>query len=115
MTTRGKDEIFIPKFYSSIALDPTVSIPLHLVEPSAVKTSLHIPEWKKAMDIEYEALHRNQTWALVPYSASFNVVSYKWVFKLKLNPNGSVACYKACLVAKNFIRLQVLILKKRLV
>ena len=29
-------------------------------------------------------------------------VGYKWVFKLKLNPDNSIAWYKACLVAKGY-------------
>ena len=29
-------------------------------------------------------------------------VGYKWVFKLKLNPDNSIAQYKACLVAKGY-------------
>ena len=29
-------------------------------------------------------------------------VGYKWVFKLKLNPNNSIARYKACLVTKGY-------------
>ena len=45
------------------------------------------------MDEEFDALIRNHTLDLVPYSPGHNVVGNKWVFKLKLNPNGNVEKY----------------------
>ena len=47
-------------------------------------------------------MERQGTWSLVPHSPSQNVVVYKWVFKLKLNSDGSINRYKARLVAKGF-------------
>ncbi|RVW19251.1 Retrovirus-related Pol polyprotein from transposon RE2 [Vitis vinifera] len=58
------------------------------------------PMWKKAMDEEFGALILNHPWDLIPYSPQYNVVGNKWVFKLKINPNGSVERYKASLVDK---------------
>ncbi|KAL5856663.1 hypothetical protein ACOSQ3_004121 [Xanthoceras sorbifolium] len=49
MTTRGNDDIFKPKTFSSIAIDPAVSISLHLIEPTTVKSAWCIPEWMTAM------------------------------------------------------------------
>ena len=54
------------------------------------------------MSAEYDALVKNGTWKLVPSSSAHNVVGCKWVFHIKRNPDGSVARYKACLVAKGF-------------
>lgn len=51
---------------------------------------------------EYNALIQNGTWSLVPSSLAKNIVGCKWIFKLKLNPNGSIERYKARLVAKGF-------------
>ena len=39
---------------------------------------------------------------LVPSPPNVNIVVCKWVFKLKLHSNGSIARYKAKLVAKGF-------------
>ena len=54
------------------------------------------------MDAEFEALQRPQTWSLVPAPPQVNLVGSKWVFKLKLNSDGSISRYKARLVAKGF-------------
>ena len=54
------------------------------------------------METEFWALQDNHTWQLVPRSPGTNIVSSKWVFKLKQKPDGSVEKYKAYLVARGF-------------
>lgn len=54
------------------------------------------------MDSEFTALISNQTWELVPPSPNLNIVSNKWIFRLKKNTDGSMQRYKARLVAKGF-------------
>jgi hypothetical protein len=58
--------------------------------------------WKRAMDVEYSALMKNQTWHLVPVHQMQNLVDCKWVFKVKHKSDGSIDRYKARLVAKVF-------------
>lgn len=43
-------------------------------------------------------LSANNTWALVPQLPDMNVVSSKWIFKIKSHSNGSIECHKARLV-----------------
>jgi hypothetical protein len=54
------------------------------------------------MDLEFQALHRNGTWQLVPPRPGINVIDSKWIFKAKKHADGSIERYKARLVAKGF-------------
>ncbi|TYJ96957.1 putative mitochondrial protein [Cucumis melo var. makuwa] len=73
-----------------------------LTEPIRIKQALATPQWKQAMDEEYSALLKAQTWHLVPPSPSQKVAGKKWVFRLKRNTDGSIRWYKTRLVAKGF-------------
>jgi hypothetical protein len=55
-----------------------------------------------AIDSKYESLMTRKTWKLVPRLAGRRLVDSKLVFKLKRNPDGSIARYKAMLVAHGF-------------
>ncbi|XP_071676883.1 uncharacterized protein [Lolium perenne] len=55
-----------------------------------------------AMELEYQALLKNDTWTLVPPKPGVNIIDCKWVFKVKKHADGSIERYKARLVAKGF-------------
>jgi histone deacetylase 1/2 len=59
-------------------------------------------DWKSAMDTEYDALIKNQTWHLVPLRKGVNIIDCKWVYKVKRKADGNLDRYKARLVAKGF-------------
>ena len=61
--------------------------------------------WKAAMDEEIEALDRNETWVLVEKPPKVKPIGNKWVFKLKLRPNGEIERFKARLVAKGYTQV----------
>lgn len=44
-------------------------------EPSTIKEALVDPQWSSAMHSEYDALIANETWDLVPYFLSQNLIS----------------------------------------
>ena len=71
-------------------------------EPTSHVSALKDPLWRQAMDNEFRALLKNDTWHLIPPRPGLNVIDCKWVFKIKQKPDGSVDCYKARLVAKGF-------------
>jgi hypothetical protein len=71
-------------------------------EPENICEALADPRWKAAMDEEYEALLKNNTWHLVPAGHGKNIIDCKWVYKVKRKADGTVDRYKACLVAKGF-------------
>jgi hypothetical protein len=95
--TDGTIRYPLPKALLAIT-DPISSIP----EPTCFTTASKDPQWRKAMNIEFEALLKNQTWALVPPHPKQNVVGCKWVFQIKRHADGSIEHYKARLVAKGF-------------
>ena len=100
MITRSKNGIFKPKQFPNMLL-----LCEHISEPTTVSEALSSPDWKKAMEAEFQALIRNDTWELVPYTDDMNVVTNKWVFRVKYNADGSVDRFKARLVAKGFQQL----------
>ncbi|XP_071677214.1 uncharacterized mitochondrial protein AtMg00810-like [Lolium perenne] len=63
---------------------------------------MEIPHWRRAMELEYQALMKNGTWTLVPPRSGVNIIDCKWVFKVKTHADGSIERYKARLVAKGF-------------
>jgi histone deacetylase 1/2 len=54
------------------------------------------------MEEEYGALLANQTWDLVPPPPHATIVSGKWLYRHKLNVDGSLARYKARWVVRGF-------------
>jgi histone deacetylase 1/2 len=70
--------------------------------PTNLKSALSDTNWKSAMDLEIEALHKNKTWHLVPPQKGRNVIDCKWVYKIKRRADGTIERFKARLVAKGF-------------
>ena len=56
------------------------------------------------MKEELDALSKNHTWDLVTLPLGKSVVDCKWIYKIKTHFDGSIECYKSCLVAKGFTR-----------
>ncbi|KAL0386220.1 UNVERIFIED_CONTAM: Retrovirus-related Pol polyprotein from transposon TNT 1-94 [Sesamum radiatum] len=68
--------------------------------------------WCDAMDVEMNALEQNKTWDLVNLPKEKEVIGLKWIYKLKLKPDGSIQKYKVRLVARGYMQVKVLLLKK---
>ncbi|GJR07498.1 retrotransposon protein, putative, ty1-copia subclass [Tanacetum coccineum] len=59
-------------------------------------------EWIDAMNAKMQSMKDNQVWHLVDLPPNGKTVGSKWLFKKKIDMDGNVHTYKACLVAKGF-------------
>jgi len=74
-----------------------------LIDVNKAKRRPDWPKWKAAMQEELDSLDQHGTYEQVSkLPIGRRAVGYKWVFKLKLNPDNSIARYKARLVAKGY-------------
>ncbi|GJS06528.1 retrotransposon protein, putative, ty1-copia subclass [Tanacetum coccineum] len=76
-----------------------------LGEPANYKAALLHPEsnkWLNAMNVEMQSMRDNEVWELVDLPPNGKTVGHKWLFKKKIDMDGAVHTYKACLVAKGF-------------
>ena len=84
MVTRAKVGIVKPNpKYAFVA-------PVLSPVPSSVRVALRDPNWRAAMQQEFDALKGNRTWTLIPRPPGAKVITGKWVFKHKLNSDGSL-------------------------
>ncbi|CAL8176707.1 unnamed protein product [Prunus armeniaca] len=60
--------------------------------------------WIKAMEEKLSMIDKNGTWELVDRPSDKQVIGVKWVFRTKLNLDGSVQKNKARLVAKGYVQ-----------
>ena len=68
----------------------------------AINHPLYKKEWELAIKEEYESLMSNGAWELVEAPPGRNIVTCKWVFKVKRDAEGRVVRFKARLVARGF-------------
>lgn len=97
MLTRARHGIFQPNPRYANQQATTIS-PI----PSSVRAALQDPNWRAAMQAENDALMANSTWTLVPRPPHTNIVSGKWVFRIKTKADGSLNRYIARWVVRGF-------------
>ena len=70
--------------------------------PNKVSEALAHLGWRSAMIEEMDALTDNGTWDLVCLPTGKKVIGCRWVFIVKVNPDGSITRLKVRLVAKGY-------------
>ncbi|CAL2257239.1 unnamed protein product [Prunus armeniaca] len=75
---------------------------LCIMEPENYVDAAQDESWLKAMQDELYMIEKNGTWELVERPSEKPVIGVKWVYKTKLNLDGSVQKNKARLVAKGY-------------
>ncbi|RVX02837.1 Retrovirus-related Pol polyprotein from transposon TNT 1-94 [Vitis vinifera] len=73
--------------------------------PIAIQKALSHPSWRQAMVDEMDALHSNGTWDLVVLPSGKSTVGCRWVYAVKVGPDGQVDHLKARLVAKGYTQV----------
>jgi len=68
-----------------------------ICEPADHEEALNDLKWKKEME-ELYMIEKNNTWELVDIPPDRKVIEVKWVFRTKLNVDGSINKHKAKLV-----------------
>ena len=63
-------------------------------------------QWRAACAEEMKQFVHQNIFDMVPKPEGRKVVNCKWVFKMKLGPDGQVEHHKACLVAKGFSQVE---------
>ena len=58
--------------------------------PRNVHEALSDPGWKQAMMDEMAALHSSGTWDLVPLPPGKSTVGCRWVYAVKVGPDGQI-------------------------
>ena len=85
--------------------DESANSALSVTEPKsfagALKTD-QAPQWRDAATLEYNTLVGNDTWEIVKLPPGAKVIDSGWVFKVKMNADGSVERFKGRIVAKGY-------------
>jgi hypothetical protein len=69
--------------------------------------------WKEAMEEEIASLIKNDVYELVPLPTDRKIISCKWVFKIKTNPDNTIERYKARLVVRGFTQMEEIDVKEK--
>lgn len=75
---------------------------LAIYEPANSSEALKSEKWKAAMIDELEMFEKHSTWQLVERLNNKKIIGVKWVFRTKLNDDGSISRYKARLAVKGY-------------
>ncbi|KAE8258495.1 hypothetical protein A4X13_0g1659 [Tilletia indica] len=89
-----------------IVLEPT-EVPYD--DPWSVTEATRRPDrqlWLEAMQKELRSHGERGTWEVVTVPLGANLISAKWVFRVKRNGDASIQKYKARLVARGFTQVQ---------
>ncbi|KAK1422393.1 hypothetical protein QVD17_25482 [Tagetes erecta] len=70
--------------------------------PTTLEEALNTKRWKDAMEVEMDALKKNDTWEKCVLPPGKKPVGCRWLFSVKPKPDGTVDRYKARLVAKGY-------------
>lgn len=62
-------------------------------------------KWLEAMNDELKSMDKNEVWDLVERPKGVNIVTNRWVLRIKRNTSGAIDRYRARLVARGFTQV----------
>ena len=101
--SRSGRAIRLPQRYQTQQV--TYETGVELATPASYEEAVTGPQkkqWEAAINEELQSLTTNNVWELIDTPQGANIVSCKWVFKVKRLPSGQIDRYKARLVARGF-------------
>ena len=69
-------------------------------EPQSFDEAVNKVQWKNAMEAEFDALVRNDTWTLKELPLDKDAIGTKWIYKTKYKSDVSIDKHKERLVSK---------------
>lgn len=85
-----------------LAIENVINIPIPKSYKEALTDPTYGEEWREAIFEEITSLEANTTWIEEIPPKDANLISTKWVFTVKTEPDGSLDRFKARLVARGF-------------
>lgn len=85
------------------------SVKVLVVEPGSYKKAMkseHAKAWEQACRKEVQNIEEMGVWDIVDRPKDSPVVGGRWHFKIKLNPDGTIAKFKARYVAKGYTQTE---------
>ncbi|GAU43000.1 hypothetical protein TSUD_188740 [Trifolium subterraneum] len=73
--------------------------------PKSTGEAMADPNWRQAMVEEMAALHSNNTWDIVSLPPDKTTVGCRWVYTVKVRPDGQIDRFKARLGAKGYTQI----------
>jgi hypothetical protein len=73
-------------------------------EPTFFEELIQNKEWMDTMTKEYHSIMKNDVWEVFSKPKNKDVVSCKWIYKIKNATNGSIEKHKAIFVACGFFQ-----------
>jgi len=67
-------------------------------DPTTFSVAIKEDHWRKAMQVEIQALEKNGTWTITDLPPGKKALGCKWVYKTKYNSDGTIERHKARLV-----------------
>ena len=94
------DDFVMGDELQNLGLDSEVLVASTVLGSAAA--ALVDPNWKAAMQREYDSLMTNELWSLVSRPTEQQPITVEWRFAVKVNEDGKVTKYKAPYVARGF-------------